>query len=78
VSSNNGLLVQVTNTGVGNIHSDHQGNPWMGNFAPGDFLLYADGFFEVTFPQPVNRVAHNWAMTAAGLSVSQANLSLGI
>ena len=56
VTSNNGMSAQVNNlsTAPGALYSEVQGHFWQGNFAPGDFLLEADGSFEITFAQPVS------------------------
>src|SRR5258708_6032934 len=58
VSSKNGLPAVVTNfsTEPGTFYSTRQGNPWLGNFALGDFLIESDSSFEITFAEPVKGI----------------------
>ena len=68
VTSNLGLGVTVTNAS-GLFFTDQQGNPWDGNFAPGDFLSASGQFTPVgamfiTFARPVLGVG-----TQMGLNV---------
>jgi hypothetical protein len=54
-----GGLGAVVNGGGGNIFTDQQGNPWDGNFAPGDFLIgtgqvNAAAPIDITFAHPVS------------------------
>jgi hypothetical protein len=57
VVSNGGLNAVVTSPS-GQVFSDQQGNPWKGNFAPGDNLIGSGQFFTtapifITFASPV-------------------------
>lgn len=57
VQSQNGLDVSV-NSPAAQVYRDQQGNPWLGNFAPNDYLLGSGQYFEsapitLTFGSPI-------------------------
>lgn len=54
VTSSNGLTAQVS--GPGELFSDRKGNPQVGNFGLGDFLVEAKNYLEITFAQPVRGI----------------------
>ncbi len=61
VSSHNALM-PVHASSSHELYSDQQGNPWAGNFSPGDALIGTGQFFpaapiEITFDKPVRGLA---------------------
>lgn len=66
VVSNGGLHATVSNA-AGSFFTDQQGNPWLGNFAPDDFLIGSGqitmtGNMLITFAKPVFSIGAQMGM----------------